>query len=46
MQNAINDKLRAIMSPADGADASELMPIVDPANLGKTIVSMMQKAVI
>ncbi|MFC6203800.1 phosphoglucosamine mutase [Psychrobacter urativorans] len=35
MQNAINDKLRAIMSPADGADASELMPIVDPANLGK-----------
>lgn len=35
MQNAINDKLRAIMSSADGADASELMPIVDPANLGK-----------
>lgn len=32
MQNAINDKLKAIM---EGADASVLMPIVDPANLGK-----------
>ncbi len=32
MQNAINDKLKAIM---ESTDASALMPIVDPANLGK-----------
>ncbi len=32
MQNAINDKLKAIMQ---SADSSVLMPIVDPANLGK-----------
>lgn len=32
MQNAINDKLKAIM---ESNDASALMPIVDPANLGK-----------
>lgn len=32
MQNAINDKLKAIMSQTD---ASQLMPIVDPAKLGK-----------
>ncbi|MDN5566608.1 MAG: phosphoglucosamine mutase [Psychrobacter sp.] len=32
MQNAINDKLNAIMQ---STDASILMPIVDPANLGK-----------
>lgn len=32
MQNAINDKLKAIMQ---STDASVLMPIVDPANLGK-----------
>ena len=32
MQNAINDKLKAIMQ---STDSSVLMPIVDPANLGK-----------
>lgn len=32
MQNAINDKLKAIMQ---STDTSVLMPIVDPANLGK-----------
>lgn len=34
MQNAINDQLTAIMSRENTAD-SDVMPIVDPANLGK-----------
>ncbi len=36
MQNAINDKLKAIMSASDSETNSELlMPIADPARLGK-----------
>ncbi len=35
MQNAINDKLKAIMSAEDTTEASLLMPILDPADLGK-----------
>lgn len=34
MQNAINDKLKAIMS-GEGLADDEVMPIVDPAQLGK-----------
>ena len=33
MQNAINDKMQAIMNSTD--DTSLVMPIIDPANLGK-----------
>lgn len=35
MQNAINDKLQAIMSGSNNGDDSLLMPIMDPAQLGK-----------
>jgi len=35
MQNAINDKLQIIMSAADDEGDSLLMPILDPAQLGK-----------
>jgi phosphoglucosamine mutase len=35
MQNAINDKLKIIMNPVSSEDGSLLMPITDPAKLGK-----------
>lgn len=41
MQIAINDRLTAIMSDANGNNAT--MPILDPANLGKTAELTMQK---